>query len=119
MTDIEYVTKFFYNETYLKRKAKQIIITDTTNKWGCDGKQSTQYIMDNKSSYEIGVINNYSRGEESIDINIFKIGRKIVSKEEWLRFNNIKRKTSIKLWTHPIYRGRFDKLINNYINYKI
>lgn len=31
MTNLEYITKTFQNEKYLKRKAKQIIEVDSTN----------------------------------------------------------------------------------------
>ena len=119
MTNLEYITKTFQNEKYLKSKAKQIIETDSTNDWGFDGKQSTKYIMPNNSSYEQGRIDYYSSDKDNITLNIFKIGKKEVSKEEWLKFNNIRRKTSVKLWMHSVYDGKFDKLIEDYIDYKI
>lgn len=75
--------------------------------------------MSNNSSYEQGRIDYYSSDKDNVDLNIFKIGKKEVSKEEWLKFNNIKRITSVKLWAKPIYDGKFDKLIEDYINYKI
>jgi len=119
MKDIDYILKTFQNDIYLKNISKQIIIFDTTNDWGFDGKQSTKYILPNGSSYEQGRIDYYSSDNENVTINIFKIGKKEVSKEEWLQHNNIKRKTSVKLWKHKVYDGSFDLLIKKYINYEI
>lgn len=119
MTDLQYITETFQNESYLKRKAKQIIKVDSTNDWGFDGEQFTKYIMPNNSSYKTGRIDYFSSDKNNVTLNIFKIGKKEVSKEGWLKFNKIKRETSVKLWKHPVYEGKYDNLIKDYVEYKI
>ena len=116
--DIDYITSMFFNDNLLKRRAKQIIEIDTTNDWGFNGVKSIKYIMPNGSSYENKSINNNDRGIHE-QFYIFKIKNKEVSKEEWLKHNKIKRLTSVKGWQHSVYDGKFDNLINDYINYKI
>lgn len=116
MTDLEYITKVFANEEYLKRNAKQIRSTDTTNDWGFDGTQSTTYVMKNGSSYTEKHIDNYSSGKPNETLYIYKVKNKIVTKDEFLKFNNIKRLTSVKLWKHKVYDGKFDNLIEQYVN---
>ena len=115
---IDYITSMFFNDTFLKNKAKQIIEKDTTNDWGFNGVRSMKYIMSNNSSYESKSINNFDGGTHE-QFYIFKISNKEVSKEEWLKYNNIKRITSVKGWQNSVYEGDFDELINDYINYKI
>lgn len=119
MTDLQYITEVFANEEYLKRNAKQIKIIDTTNDWGFDGVQSTTYIMKNGSSYTEKHIDNYSSDKRNETLYIYKIKNKVVTKDEFLKFNNIKRETSIKLWKNAVYNGKFDKLIKEYINNNI
>lgn len=111
---IKLITEEFHNEEYLKRKAKQIKEINTTNAWGFDGELSTTYIMSTGSSYKTGRIDRFSSGKNE-DINEFKIGKKKVTKQEFLDHNKISRKVSVKLWTHKAYEGQFDKLIEDYI----
>lgn len=117
-TDKDYILHMFHNDFYLKKKCKQFIEINTTNDWGFNGIRSKKWIMQNGSSYENVSDNNFDGGTYTQEY-IFRIGRKIVTKEEWLKFNNIKRLTSVKDWKHPAYNNRFDQLIEDYVKYKI
>ena len=110
----DYILHAFANESYLKRKAKQIVTKDTTNDWGFNGTKSTKYIFENGSSYEFGSENLYGRFHKSF--YIYRVGKKECTKDEFLKLNKIRRETSIKLWKQPCYDGKFDSLINDYIN---
>ena len=96
------VEELFFNEPYLERKAKKIIYTDTTNDWGFDGIKSKKYIFPNGSSYE-----DYYESRFDANISewkyIYRIGKKVVTKQEFLDLNKISRKVSCKGWFHKVY----------------